>query len=327
MSGHEMTTITLTRPELETLLRIEECVDAITDAYVAVSDGRCVLPPVGYLDFPKANGNCHIKYGHIQDDPSFVIKVATGFYDNPAKNLSSSNGIVLVLSARTGQVEAILQDEGFLTDLRTGIGVAIATKALCRPDSKHVGVVGTGIQARYQIRSLNKLMSGNALGFMVWGRSDEHMQQLVSDVQAEGIAVTMQASLQQLCEDSDIVLTATPAKYPLIKSSWIKPGTHITASGADTPGKQELETDLIARADLLVLDQIDQCLDHGEAATAQALGVLNPDTIVELGHVLAGTVRGRQHNIDITVADLTGLGSQDIAIAQVALNAYRQREF
>ena len=319
-----MTVITLTRPKLEELLRIEDCFDAITDAYIAVSDGRCVLPPVGYLDFAQANGDCHIKYGHIQGDPSFVIKVATGFYDNPAKNLPSSNGIVLVLSALTGQIEAILQDEGYLTDLRTGLGVAIATKALCRPDSTCIGIVGTGIQARYQIRCLEKIMPENTLEFTVWGRSDDHMQQLASDMRLAGIPVAMQPNLQMLCERSDIILTATPAKSPLVKSSWIMPGTHITASGADTPGKQELETGLIARADLLVLDKIDQCFDHGEVATAQAQGILNTDNIVELGHVLAGTARGRQQKKDITIADLTGLGSQDIAIAQVALGAYRQ---
>jgi len=319
-----MTTITLTRPDLEKLLRIEDCFDAVTDAYKAVSDGRCVLPPVGYLDFASANGDCHIKYGHIQGDPTFVIKVATGFYDNPAQNLPSSNGIVLVLSAHTGQIEAILQDEGFLTDLRSGLGAAIATKALCRPNSKRVGIVGTGIQAGYQIRCLDNLMSEHALEFSVWGRSNDNMQQLSAKMQAHDIQIQMQPNLQELCENSDIILTTTPAKTPLVKSSWIKPGTHITASGADTPGKQELETDLVVRASLLALDKIDQCLDHGEVATAHALGVLPAENYVELGHVLAGTAPGRQHSSDITIADLTGLGSQDIAIAQVALGAYRQ---
>ena len=319
-----MTAITLTRPELEKLLRIKDSFDAITDAYKAVSDGRCVLPPVGYLDFAAANGDCHIKYGHIQGDPSFVIKVATGFYDNPMKGLPSSNGIVLVLSAVTGQIEAILQDEGFLTDLRTGLGAAIATKALCRPDSKRVGIIGTGIQAGYQIRCLDSLMSEHTLEFSVWGRSNDNMQKLILKMQAHGIQIGMQPNLQDLCENSDIVMTTTPAKSPLVKSDWIRPGTHITASGADTPGKQELETDLVAHASLLVLDKIEQCLDHGEVATAHAQGALPPESYVELGHVLAGTAPGRQQNSDITIADLTGLGSQDIAIAQLALGAYRQ---
>ena len=158
-------TLTLSRPEIEALLQIEDGFDPIKDAYIAVTDGRCDLPPVGYLGFPDAKGDCHIKYGHIAGDSVFVIKIATGFYDNPSKGLASSNGIMLALSAETGEVMAILQDEGYLTDLRTGIGAALATEAGCRSDAQRVGVVGTGIQARIQIRCLNALMPDAGLVF------------------------------------------------------------------------------------------------------------------------------------------------------------------
>lgn len=318
------TPITLTRSQLEPLLDIRACEAPIRDAYISVSDGRCTLPTVGYLAFPEADGDCHIKYGHIQGDPSFVIKVATGFYRNPSIGLSSSNGIVLVLSATTGQIEAIFADEGFLTDLRTGIGVAVATKALSRPDATTVGVIGTGIQARYQIRCLSTLTQDHDLTFTVWGRSAEKMEKLRSDLLAEGIRVELETDRQKLCETSEIILSTTPAKSPLVHADWIRPGTHITASGADTPGKQELHTDLCLRADQLVLDSIDQCLDHGEVATANAKGLLSADDYTELGLVLSGVASGRRSAADITIADLTGLGSQDIAIAQVALSAHNR---
>ena len=315
-------TLTLSRPEIEALLQIEDGFDPIKDAYIAVTDGRCDLPPVGYLGFPDAKGDCHIKYGHIAGDSVFVIKIATGFYDNPSKGLASSNGIMLALSAETGEVMAILQDEGYLTDLRTGIGAALATKAGCRGDAQRVGVVGTGIQARIQIRCLNALMPDAGLVFSVWGRSEKKMRQLAQDLAAHQISVTVQPDLKTLCVNADILLTTTAAKTPLIRSSWISDGTHITASGADAPGKQELDSALTARADLLILDSDAQCIDHGEVAIPAEAGLLSPDRYRTLGKVLSGQQAGRSAPSQVTIADLTGLGSQDIAIARTALDAY-----
>ena len=315
-------TLTLSRPEIEALLQIEDGFDPIKDAYIAVTDGRCDLPPVGYLGFPDAKGDCHIKYGHIAGDSVFVIKIATGFYDNPSKGLASSNGIMLALSAETGEVMAILQDEGYLTDLRTGIGAALATKAGCRGDAQRVGVVGTGIQARSQIRCLNALMPDAGLVFSVWGRSEKKMRQLAQDLAVHQISVTVQPDLETLCVNADILLTTTAAKTPLIRSSWISDGTHITASGADAPGKQELESALTARADLLILDSDAQCIDHGEVAIPAEAGLLSPDRYRTLGKILSGQQAGRSAPSQVTIADLTGLGSQDIAIARTALDAY-----
>ena len=315
-------TLTLSRPEIEALLQIEDGFDPIKDAYIAVTDGRCDLPPVGYLGFPDAKGDCHIKYGHIAGDSVFVIKIATGFYDNPSKGLASSNGIMLALSAETGEVMAILQDEGYLTDLRTGIGAALATKAGCRGDAQRVGVVGTGIQARIQIRCLNALMPDAGLVFSVWGRSEKKMRQLAQDLAAHQISVTVQPDLETLCVNADILLTTTAAKTPLIRSSWISDGTHITASGADAPGKQELDSTLTARADLLILDSDAQCIDYGEVAIPAEAGLLSPDRYRTLGKVLSGQQAGRSAPSQVTIADLTGLGSQDIAIARTALDAY-----
>jgi len=315
-------TLTLSRPEIEALLQIEDGFDPIKDAYIAVTDGRCDLPPVGYLGFPDAKGDCHIKYGHIAGDSVFVIKIATGFYDNPSKGLALSNGIMLALSAETGEVMAILQDEGYLTDLRTGIGAALATKAGCRGDAQRVGVVGTGIQARIQIRCLNALMPDAGLVFSVWGRSEKKMRQLAQDLAAHQISVTVQPDLKTLCVNADILLTTTAAKTPLIRSSWISDGTHITASGADAPGKQELDSALTARADLLILDSDAQCIDHGEVAIPAEAGLLSPDRYRTLGKVLSGQQAGRSAPSQVTIADLTGLGSQDIAIARTALDAY-----
>ena len=316
--------IILSRSQIEALVDLDNGLVAVEAAYIAASNGRAMMPPVGYLAFPDRDGDCHIKYGHIVGDPTFVIKVAAGFYGNPAIGLPTSNGVMLAFSAQTGVLEAILLDEGFLTDLRTGLGGAIATRALCRPDARRVAIVGAGIQSRWQVRCLRQAMLKTQFSFSIWARSDDRARETASGLQGEGIDVTVSSDLERLCRDAEIIITTTPSREPLIRDAWIRPGTHITAVGADAPGKQELDTALVVRADRRICDNLEQCLDHGEFSTAFRAGDVSAEKYTKLGAVLGGEVAGRLHAGEITIADLTGIAVQDIAIATSILAAYRR---
>jgi len=316
--------IILSRSEIEALIDLDSALSAVAAAYVAASDGRAVMPPVGYLAFADKDGDCHIKYGHIAGDPTFVVKIAAGFYGNPAIGLPTSNGVMLAFSAQTGVLEAILLDEGFLTDLRTGLGGAIATRALCRPDARRVAIVGAGIQARWQVRCLQQAMPETQLSFSVWARSEDKARETASVLQSDRVDVTVSTDLERLCRDAEIIITTTPSREPLIRDVWIQPGTHITAIGADALGKQELETALVVRADRRICDSLEQSLDHGEFSTAFRARAISAENCIELGAVLAGKGAGRVRPGEITIADLTGVAVQDIAIANSVLNADRR---
>ncbi|MBW0369041.1 ornithine cyclodeaminase family protein [Ensifer adhaerens] len=310
--------IVIDRERLAELPLLTLAAPAIRDAYIAVTDGRANLPPVGYLPLPGRNADCHIKYGYIEGDPIFVVKIASGFYDNPAKGLPSSTGMMVAVSTETGDVVAVLDDKGLLTDLRTGLGGAIATMALWRKDACSIGIVGAGTQARIQIRALASL-SDRPLRFTVWGRSMEKANAVLTDLTDLDFSMEAATDLETLCRQSDAIVTTTPSKEPLIRSEWIGPGTHITAMGADAPGKQELETALVARADRLFVDLAEQCLDHGELSAAARAVVIQEERCVALGAVLSGAAEGRRSDNDITIADLTGIATQDIAIARTVL--------
>ena len=311
--------ISLTRSEIEALIDFPAAAQAIGAAYVATSLGRVNLPPVGHITFGH-DADCHIKYGHMEGDPNFVIKVATGFPSNDTKGLPNGNGLVLVLSAETGMVQAMFHDEMVLTDIRTGIGGAIASRALARTDSHSALVVGTGPQARRQIAAHAALLP--ALTFQVWGRDAAKVDALITDL-APQFDVQAAGDLESATRKADIVITATGSKSPLLKSDWIQPGTHITAVGADAPGKQELDTDLVVRADILTVDLASQCLDHGEVSHAAAKGLINADDLQEIGALLDGTGQGRETESQITIADLTGIAAQDIAMANTVLAAWK----
>lgn len=316
--------ISLARQQIEALMDYDQAADLIEDAYRATSLGKVKLPPVGHIVFPEHDGDCHIKYGHVEGDPVFVIKVATGFYDNAAHGLPSGNGISLVLCAQTGAVKAVLHDEMCMTDFRTAIGGAIATRLLSRPDAGRVTVVGTGVQARCQVEAHVRLMTDRQLEFQVWGRSAERAAHVVDELSGLGFSVDAAEDLEEACRSADAIVTTTASTTPIIQHGWIQPGTHITAVGADAPGKQELDTQLVADADRLFVDLSSQCLDHGEIATAVRAGLVEPDQLVELGEVLDQRKPGRTADDQITIADLTGIAAQDIAMAKMVVSAFEE---
>ena len=313
--------IELDKAQIQDLFDFPNAQDAVRDAYIAAAQGKVQAPPITYLGFPEAAGDCHVKSGHIAGDEAFVIKIATGFYNNPGKGLSSSNGMNLVFSAKTGAPLAILQDEGWLTDIRTGLGGALATQALAVDGFEDVLIVGTGLQARHQAQCLQQMIPDRQLNFVIWGRDSEKAGTTAGDLRAMGYKAIATVDLPDACKVAQVIITTTPAQTPVIEKDWISPGTHITAIGADCPGKQELDVELTAGADLLVCDSPEQSLDHGEFQTLHKAGQLSEGDVVTLGHVLSQDHLGRQSQADITIADLTGLAAQDIAISLSVLRA------
>ncbi len=316
--------VILDRKQIEELIDLNTAGAAIKAAYVAASLGEVNLPPVGHIAFPDVSADCHIKYGHKAGDPYFVIKVATGFPQNAQAGLQTGNGVSLVLSAKTGAVQAVLHDEMVMTDIRTGLGGAIATRSLARADSKQVLVVGTGPQALRQIESHIALI-GTHLTFQIWGRSAIRAQAIVEQVQ-DRCRITVATDLAGAVGQADVIVTVTGATQPVIKDAWVRAGTHITAVGADAPGKQELDVDLVSRADVLVADSMDQCLDHGELSHAHAANRISRPQILTIGQILSGARQGRSSDAQVSIADLTGIAAQDIAIAQVVLEANADAE-
>ncbi len=288
-------------------------VASIRAAYVAASEQRAEMPPVGYLAFGD-RGDAHVKYAHIHGASAFVVKIATNFPGNNQHGVSANDGLSMVISAETGKPLALLQDHGWLTDARTGMGGALASLALARPDSRRVAVLGSGVQAYQQVVWLSKLWP-TQLQFGLWGRSKERAAETATGLANAGVRIDVTDDPQALCSGADIVITTTAARSPIVASDWIRTGTHITAVGADAPGKQELSTHLVASADLLVADLATQCLDHGEFSTAAGMQLISPDQVVEMGAILGGRHPGRTSPDQITIADLTGLAVQDVAIA------------
>lgn len=296
-----------------------ETAPLIEAGFAAYSDGMVVVPPVGELSFTDPPGDTHIKYGCIKGDDSFVVKIASGFYDNPGLGLPSNSGLMLVFSQKTGILQAILLDEGYLTDVRTAVAGRVAAQYLAPSRIDTIGIVGTGIQARMQAVELKGITECRKL--VVWGRHEDKLAAYRQDMEAEGFSVETTRDAAQVAARCNLIVTATPSQTPLVMADHIRPGTHITAMGADTPAKQELDSAILDRAHLVVADSVSQCLERGEIAKAIKAGCLAQERVVELGQIIKGDAPGRTDDTQITVADLTGVAVQDIQIAKAVCDA------
>jgi ornithine cyclodeaminase len=307
-----------TRSQLEPIIRPGDVIAAMERAFVAYSRGEAVVPAVGHLDFEHPPGDCHIKYGYLKGGKTFTVKIATGFWENPKRGLASGNGVVLVFSSDTGELLTLFQDEGFLTDSRTAAAGALAAKFLAPAQIDCIAVIGSGVQASLQLDYLREVTSCRRV--KLWARSTEKARA----IKVEGFDIQVAGSPAEAAAGAQLVVTTTASHDWLIGADDIGPGTHITALGADGAGKLELEPRLFARAAVRVVDSRAQCLQYGDSAAAVAQGFITAKDLIELGEVIEHAELGRRTQHDISIADLTGVAVQDMAIAELALYALRR---
>jgi len=315
MKGQQV--LILREPEIRSLLDPSGCLRVVENAFSAYARGQAELPAVINLEVPEHRGEVHVKAGYLRTGAHYAVKIAAGFSHNPQLGLPSSEGMVLVFDAKTGALAALLLDNGYITDLRTGAAGGVAAKHLSRPTVETVAVVGSGAQARFQIRALALVRKFREV--RIWGRHKEKAAACIQELSGQGpakdIRFVLASSVHEAVERADIVITVTASREPLVQANWIARGTLVIAVGSDGPDKQELDVEVLARADRLVADSLPQCLRLGEVHHAVEKGAISKDKVTELGEITAGLKPGRISEDEIIVCDLTGVGVQDVAAA------------
>ena len=309
----------LYKKTIKNILEQLDLVPMIEEGFMAYSQGKSIVPPVGELTFDQPPGDVHIKYGYLIGKTYYVIKIASGFWENEKYGIPNGQGMMLIFEQKTGQPRAILLDDAMLTDIRTAIAGQICAQRLSN-NIRKIGIIGTGLQARLQVEYLSKIT--DCKDVLVWGRNTKKMNLYKDDMKKLGFEVASAESAKSVASECNLIITATASNEPLLNEKDILNGTHITAMGSDTPGKRELGPGIIKSADLVVADSIDQCEERGEIACAIRDGDISKQQIVELGDVLSGKKLGRQNDKQITVADLTGVAVQDIQIATAVYKTF-----
>jgi len=310
-------TLVLNSSEIKKCVQLNgQLIPIIEDAFKSLALGKTTMPPILRLDIEKYHGESDVKAAYIDGLDSYAIKVASGFFNNPNLGLPSSNGLMILLDSKTGMLKSVLLDKGYLTDVRTAIAGAIAAKHLSNPESSNVGIIGAGIQAKMQLEAL--LLVRNIKTAYIWSRDSKKTNTFVQNIKDKlNIKIIACKSPEQTVNLSDILITCTPSKSPIIKSEWLKKGLHITAMGSDAEMKNELDPKIIKDCDYYIPDSQSQTSILGELNHAIKAGLVSAEKKYnELGSVIINSNLGRRNINDVTVADLTGTGVQDTAIAR-----------
>ena len=297
----------------------KQLIPVIEDAYKYLAQGKTTMPPILRLDIEKYKGESDVKAAYIEGLDSYAIKIASGFFNNPKLGIPSSNGLMILLDSQTGVIKSVLLDKGYLTDVRTAIAGAIAAKYLSNYDSTKAGIIGAGIQAKLQLEALTLVRKINTA--YIWSRDSIKTNKFVEENNNLNVNLEVCSSAEEVLRKSEIVVTTTPSKSPLIKSDWLKKGLHITAMGSDAEQKNELDPLIIKQCDLYIPDSLSQTTILGELHHALEKNIVSSDnTYDELGNVILDSNLGRKSKDDITICDLTGTGVQDTAIARYTFN-------
>jgi len=310
-------TLVLNSSEIKKCVQLnEQLIPIIENAFKSLALEKTTMPPILRLDIEKYHGESDVKAAYIEGLDSYAIKVASGFFNNPNLGLPSSNGLMILLDSKTGVLKSVLLDKGYLTDVRTAIAGAIAAKHLSNPESSNVGIIGAGIQAKMQLEAL--LLVRNIKTAYIWSRDSKKTNKFVQNIKDKiNIKIIACESPEQTVNLSEILITCTPSKSPIIKSEWLKKGLHITAMGSDAEMKNELDPKIIKDCDYYIPDSQSQTSILGELNHAIKAGLVSAEKKYnELGSVIINSNLGRRNINDVTVADLTGTGVQDTAIAR-----------
>lgn len=310
----------LTEAELRSRIGLDlQSIACIEQAFESLATKAVVMPPIMRLDILDNNGEIDVKTAYIPGLDNLAIKISPGFFDNPSLGLPSVNGLMVVFSTRTGLVEALLLDNGFLTDVRTAAAGAVAAKHLSRADSQHAAIIGAGVQAALQLEALTLVRDIESA--TIWARDFEKAEKAADQIKNKlGLDIIPCQTVFDATQDADIIVTTTPSTKPLLHLNDIKPGQHITAMGADAEHKNEVDPIIIADPRVnYFCDRLSQTRNLGELHHAIEKELIPASQeFPEIGQVIARQKPARTSESEITFCDLTGTGIQDTAIATLA---------
>ncbi|MEM6320062.1 MAG: ornithine cyclodeaminase family protein [Bacteroidota bacterium] len=304
----------LSLDQIKSALQKADVFRDIEAGFVAYSKGEAVIPPVGEMIFENPPGELHLKYGYLKSGKYYVVKLASGFYQNPQLGLSSSQGTMLLFDQKTGVLKSILLDHGYLTDIRTAVAGAIVAKYLASPTVQTIGIIGTGIQAKFQLEYLASVVTARKV--LVYARSVAKGKAYLTHFANSDWDIEVVYRTEYVARNSQLIVTTTPSKTPLLQANWIQPGTLITAMGSDTAEKIELAPEILAKADVVCVDSRSQSESRGEVYQAVKAKQLKRKRVAELGELIVAPPLKENAHLQIRVADLTGVAVQDLMVAQ-----------
>ncbi|MEX2460682.1 MAG: ornithine cyclodeaminase family protein [Paenibacillaceae bacterium] len=303
--------------DVENLLTMKDAIHLVEKAYSDLNDFKSIIFPAVREEISDHKGIFGVKSSYLKEKRVIGLKAGGFWLGNTAKGKTNHQSSMMLFDAESGEPLCVL-NANCLTRIRTGAAGAVAAKYLARKDSKIVGLIGAGVQSRTQLEGL--LLHFPIERVAIYSRGDD-AGILAKEIMEMGLAADILLTPEEITERADIIVTTTPSYTPILKTSWIKNGTHINAFGSDTKGKQEIDID--KRPDKLICDLWEQCSIMGEFQH----GISRNDLYAEIGDIANGKKIGRENDQEITLFDSTGLSVQDLEVAVYIYEKSKDSEF
>jgi len=314
----------ISESEVAEILTIDEVIDAVEQAFREKGLGRVQMPSKVYINFEKNNGDFRVMPSYLEELDIAGVKIVNVHPNNPKNyGIPSIIATIVLIDSKNGTPLSILGGT-YITAMRTGAASAIATKYLARGNSRIIGLIGTGVQARFQLLAINEVL--NLEEVKAYDISGEALNKFVEDAEKRyPLKVSKCKSIKGCVKNSDVVSIATPTTSPIVFKNWISPGTHINAIGADAPGKQELDPEIL-KAGRIIVDDLDQAIHSGEINVPFNQGILRKrDIFSELSEIIIGDKERRTKEEEVTIFVSTGLSLQDVATATIVFKKAKAR--
>jgi alanine dehydrogenase len=304
----------LSEKQVQDLIDIDELIANLEQAHIQYSTGRAVMPVRLVVPLPQIHGRITSMPGCLNDDNALGMKVVTYFQENPKRGLPAILATIMLFSVETGKMIAVM-DGSYITAIRTACASAMATRALANRETPVLGILGAGVQARAHIQALSRVRKLQQI--KIYSPSGISATKIRKDMESEvGVGVKVAASAEDAVKHSDIVVTVTTAKEPILKSEWLNAGVHINAVGSHRPDLREVDGATLARAKVVVDSREAIMAECGDILLALKEKSIADDVIhAEIGEVLAGMKPGRESAGEITLYKSVGIAIQDVATA------------
>ena len=320
----EQIMLILSEKEVEALIDIDELIAALERAHIQYSTGKAVMPVRLVVPLPQIDGRITSMPGFLTEDQALGMKVVTYFHNNPKQNLPSILATIMLFSAETGKMIAVM-DGSYITAIRTACASAMASKVLSNPSASALGVLGAGVQAKAHIMALARVRKIRSI--KIYSPSGKSASRIKQELESQlGVAVETANSAEEAVRGADLIVTATTAKQPILLGQGLRPGAHINAVGSHHPDLRELDGSTMARSKVFVDSREAIMAECGDILLALAEKSITADHVqVEIGEVLAGTKPGRTAAEEVTLYKSVGIAIQDVATAQLVYHKALQR--
>lgn len=306
----------LSEKQVQSLIDIDELILTLEKAHVQYSMGNAVMPVRLVVPLPQIQGRITSMPGFLNEDKALGMKVVTYFQENPERNLPAILGTIMLFSAETGRLIAVM-DGSCVTAIRTACASAMATKVLANAETPVLGILGAGVQARAHIQALTHARKIQRI--KIYSPSGASAVAIKKDLEpALKIAIEVAGSAEDAVRDSDLLVTGSTSREPIINCAWLKTGVHINAVGSHRPDDREIDGATVARAKVVVDSREAIMAECGDILLAVKEKSISENHIHgEIGEILAGTKSGRSSAGEITLYKSVGIAIQDVATASL----------